>query len=124
MTAGLLVDGDVVISAAAACCSLGSGRGKILDAMLEGRVAIEQAPAIEGVFSDDPDRVAKAAQAEPLTAGESDRAETMIGRIVRSALEEAGLQPEALGDLRASGGRASPRCAAPIRRCRRGWSAS
>lgn len=105
MTAGPLADDDVVISAAAACCSLGSGRGRILDAMLEGRVAIEQAPAIEGVFSDDLDRVAKAAQAEPLTAGESDRAETMIGGIVRSALEEAGLQPEALGDLRSNGAR-------------------
>ena len=96
---------DVVITAAAACCSLGSDRHAILDAMLQGRVGIEEAPAIEGSFPPDEDRVVKAAQAEPLSGGEVDRAETSIARMVRSALDEAGLGRAVLKELRDAGTR-------------------
>ena len=103
MTKSGVLDDDVVITAAAACCSLGSDRHAILDAMLAGRVGIDEAPAIEGSFPPDEDRVVKAAQAEPLSSGEADRAETSIGQAVRAALQEAGLGRKVLKELRAAG---------------------
>ena len=103
MSGSELIDDDVVITAAAACCSLGSDRDQILDAMLEGRVGIDEAPGIEGSFPAGDERTVKAAQAEPLTGGEVDRAENSIGRTVRAALAEAGLDPSTLDRLRTGG---------------------
>lgn len=94
---------DVVITAAAACCSLGSDRNAILDAMLEDRVGIDRAPAIEGSFPPEEEREVKAAQAEPITQGETDRAEVIVGRTVKAALQEAGLGRDVLDGLRAGG---------------------
>ena len=44
----------VVITGVGACCSLGASRTAILQAMLEGGVAIDHAPAIERPCGEEP----------------------------------------------------------------------
>ena len=88
---------DVVIAAAAACCSLGEGRHAILDAMLRDEVRIDDAPAIESSFvpvDGEPPRSVRAAQcpeAEPPGGDDGDRAERLLHRTIVQALEEGGL---------------------------------
>ncbi|MBC02912.1 MAG: hypothetical protein CMJ34_06375 [Phycisphaerae bacterium] len=96
-------DDGVVITAAAACCSLGTDRRAILEAMLQDRVGIDEAPAIEGSFPPEDDRVVRAAQSEPLSGGEPDRAETGIRGVIGAGLREAGLEPAVIEELRAAG---------------------
>lgn len=90
----------VAITAAEACCSLGEGRSAILDAMLAGEVEIDAAPAIEGRFlgdsADRPVRAAQARESAPSVGSAPDRAEQLLHRTVRSALEEAGLDADTL----------------------------
>lgn len=97
----------IAITGAAACCSLGEGRDAILDAMLAGGVAIDDAPAIEGRFEGDsagrPIRAAQAAEAAPEIGAASDRAERLLHRLATTALAEAGLDPATLARRRAEG---------------------
>lgn len=89
---------DVVITAAAACCSLGEGRHAILDAMLRDEVRIDEAPAIESAFMTvegeppQPVRAAQAFEVEPHPGGDGDRAERFLQRTIIQAMEEAGLR--------------------------------
>ncbi|MAC20697.1 MAG: hypothetical protein CMJ23_13680 [Phycisphaerae bacterium] len=89
---------DVVITAAAACCSLGEGRHAILEAMLRDEVRIDAAPAIESTFMavdgepSQPVRAAQAFEAEPHPGGDGDRAERFLQRTIMQAMEEAGLR--------------------------------
>lgn len=100
---------SIAITGASACCSLGEGREAILEAMLAGGVAIDEAPAIEGIFRDDaaerPVRAAQARERGPDVGAATDRAERILHRMTMAALAEAGLDPATLVDLRRRGTR-------------------
>ena len=94
---------EIAITAAAIRCSLGLDRGSVLDAMLGGKVGIDEAPGIEGAFLDEPGRRPHAAQAMPTSAPRSDRAETELNACVTAALAEARLLPGVVEELRGRG---------------------
>ncbi|MCH2161562.1 MAG: hypothetical protein MK085_06770, partial [Phycisphaerales bacterium] len=88
----------IVITGASACCSLGFGRERILDAMLDGRVEIDNAPGLEHREGETP----RAGQlpAEVLPPGDTaDRAERMVGKLIEAARDEAGLEEGLLKDV-------------------------
>ncbi len=102
----------LVLTAASASCSLGEDRHAILEAMLEGGVAIDVAPGIEGVFKPDDDggavpevRAAQVPEAAPEVGSVPDRAEQMLVRSIRRGLDEAGLDPPTIHALRSAGSR-------------------
>ncbi len=101
----------IAITGAGTCCSLGEGRHAILDAMLAGGVAIDEAPAIEGRFAPDdsgqtpPVRAAQANESAPAIGDASDRAERLLRRTVEAALSEAGLDRATLDAMRRAGRR-------------------
>ncbi|MEC8319860.1 MAG: beta-ketoacyl synthase N-terminal-like domain-containing protein [Planctomycetota bacterium] len=94
---------EIAITAAAIRCSLGLDRGSVLDAMLGGKVGIDEAPGIEGVFLDEPGRRPHAAQAMPTGSPRSDRAEKELNACITSALAEARLLPGVVEELRGRG---------------------
>ena len=102
-------DRTIAITGAGTCCSLGEGREAILDAMLAGEVAIDEAPAIEGRFAPGPDgieppvRAAQAREAPPEIGGASDRAERLLRRTVDAALAEARLDRTTIESRRRAG---------------------
>ncbi len=101
----------IAITGAGTLCSLGEGRHAILEAMLAGAVAIDEAPAIEGRFAPGPDggeapvRAAQAREAEPLVGDASDRAERLLQRTIKAALAEAGLDRPTVEAMRGAGRR-------------------
>jgi 3-oxoacyl-[acyl-carrier-protein] synthase II len=102
----------LVLTAASASCSLGEDRHAILESMLEGRVEIDAAPGIEGVFQPEEDgtpvpevRAAQVPESAPEVGSVPDRAERMLARSIRRGLDEAGLDPSTIDAMRAAGSR-------------------
>ena len=102
----------LVLTAAAASCSLGEHRSEILASMLEGRTAIDDAPAIEGVFlAESPGtpaakiRAAQVAEIQPEVGAVPDRAERLLSRSIRQALAEANLDRPTIERMQSEGRR-------------------
>ena len=105
-------DEGLVLTAAAASCSLGEHRSEILAAMLEGRTAIEDAPAIEGEFLPESPgasvakiRAAQVAESDPVVGPVPDRAEKLLSRSIRQALAEADLDHQTIQRMKSEGRR-------------------
>ena len=90
--------GQIVITAASACCSLGMGRDRILDAMLAGGVEIDHAPGLEHRDDESPRAAQLPGDVIP-SEDRPDRAERMIRVLVDAAAKEAGLDPAHAADV-------------------------
>lgn len=105
-------DDGLVLTAAAASCSLGEHRSEILAAMLQDQTAIDEAPAIEGVFlAESPGatvpmiRAAQVAESDPKVGAVPDRAERLLSRSIHQALAEAGLDHPTIQRMQSAGTR-------------------
>ena len=102
----------LVLTAAAASCSLGEDRSEILAAMIDGRTAIEDAPAIEGEFQPESPggpvakiRAAQVSESAPEVGPVPDRAEKLLNRSIRQAMAEAGLDRATIERMKSDGRR-------------------
>ncbi|RPG16156.1 MAG: hypothetical protein CBB69_009245 [Phycisphaera sp. TMED9] len=102
----------LVLTAAAASCSLGEHRSEILAAMIDDRTAIEDAPAIEGEFQPESPggpvakiRAAQVSESAPVVGPVPDRAEKLLNRSIRQALAEAGLDRATIQRMKSEGRR-------------------
>lgn len=84
----------IAITGIAASCALGSNRFEALDAIASDKIGFSRGDALEQL-PQQPISVGQAVEAEPIVGNTPDRAEQLLGRTIRSAMDDAGCPMEA-----------------------------